>query len=140
MNLTEYISEAIRSGKNRLYKFPLTIDKQDTIDWLEYKGFKEVDNKHKLTDPMTGELKELTNNGQDMIYIVGAFRYNNPGTHWIQFGTLDVLFTIVFDEDPRFNNNGLIYTQFSVKRDSFLKRTNFKDIEEFAREVEKEFC
>lgn len=143
MSLSSYITEYVSSGRGRMKnKFPISMDPDDITKWLERNGFKLIKGEHNLMTTQWHDLDEYTNGPKDKVYIVGLYDPNRIGTHWIQFGTREVLF-LINTEDFSGRKVPSSYSQFRCDRKSsdIMKfEDKFDDIEEFAEAVEKEFA
>ncbi len=145
MDLKDYISEAISSGRHKIaHLFPReNPDKDSIIKWLEYNGFKPIDNNFKLLGSVGCMVDDvdyfIEKNGSNRIYNVGRFRSGQPGTHWIQFANKYALFTIIIAEDERMKKVQW-YSRFKIEFRDNMKDIRVDDINIFADFVEKEFC
>lgn len=142
MSLGSYITEYVSSGRGaRKNKFPTSMNPDDITDWLEANGFKLIKDVHRLMTTGFHDLDEYTVDPKDRIYIVGRYDPKREGTHWIQFGTRNVLFLINTTGD-HIDYGGLrmpsSYSPFKCYR-KLSNITRFGDINEFAEAVEKEF-
>ena len=142
MKLKDYITEYVSSGRGgRKNKFPTSMNPDDITDWLENNGFKLIKDEHGL---MTArwhdqELDKYTVDPKDKIYIVGRYDPNRTGTHWIQFGTREVLF-LISTEDNSGRRMPSSYSPFRCERKYPSEIIKYDSIEEFAEAVEKEFA
>jgi hypothetical protein len=139
MKLKDYITEYVSSGRGgRKSKFPTSMNPDDITDWLEYNGFKLIGGEHTIMTTQWNDLDGYNVGPKDKFYIVGRYDPNRPGTHWIQFGTGDVLF-LISTEDYGGRRMPSSYSPFRCDRKSY-SMINFNNIEDFAEAVEKVFA
>lgn len=106
MTLQEFVNEAISSGRTNSSKsrYPKSNSKEDIIEWLEENGYHKVDN-HGQSLYNSFDVRRLSKLNDDKIYHLG--RYQENGTHWIQFGNSYRLYTIRTGND--FNRGDSMY-------------------------------
>ena len=143
MNLEYYISEAIsgRNYRSRKYdKFPSELDKDIIIDWLEYHGFKRVDTKGQLLIPGNyqssglGSAYNYSKKEDDLIYVVGKYDQNRPGTCWISFGNHVTVFTASTYTRDKTPSWWRPYSRDTIREAS---REYYDNSDEFYKAVEK---
>ena len=139
MTLENYISEAVSHGYGRRKWFPEKPDKDLIIEWLIDNDFREIDTNHQVLGQFD-RIEKYVKNANDRVYFTGLYDPDRLGTHWIQFGDRNHIYTVNTEYNRNVATRVSFWAPYSVIDYGTTGKTRFfHDLEDLAYEVDKMF-